>query len=298
MVQGTEIKRRCLTCGKVYCFSSDLLDIAKGTTKRAKYSAILGFLTNNTIGGNIAVESGVANAMNILQQVKCPNCGSMQSEPFSGEISSADSYANTEVIAPISINPNASIEALIERIEIFIEDQEWSKADAYCEHVLDLEPHNGYVYLLKFLIANRISDKEEIYKMDGVLNSPFIQKAIKYADDELRGFLNKLEEKVKCYDSVKNEIIFQEENIKCDKSIGTLQLTRKHLMFICGNGSMVFDLKSISDVCAKENYKYQGARFGRTVPNCLCFDYEGKKNWFFCKSGNAKQWALFINKNK
>ena len=298
MAHSNEIKRRCLTCGKVYCFSSDLIDMAKTSSELTKSSSILGFLTGNSIGSNVAVASNAANVMNILQQVKCPNCGSMQSEPYYGKISNADSPTNVEVTAPISINPNASIESLIERIEIFIEDNEWDKADAYCEHVLDMEPHNGYAYFMKFLISKKISDKEELYKNNEIFDSPFIQKAQKYADDDLRQILQNLEEKVKKYVDAENEIIFQEENVEFDKSYGSLQLTRRNLKYICGNGSVSFKLKNMSNVCAKEKYGYQGAKFGQTVPRYLCFDYEGNTNWFFCVSGNANQLAMIINENK
>ena len=43
------------------------------------------------------------------------------------------------------------IEALLRRVGLFLEDGEWTQADAYCERILDMEPENARAYTGSYL---------------------------------------------------------------------------------------------------------------------------------------------------
>jgi hypothetical protein len=42
-------------------------------------------------------------------------------------------------------------DSLLRRVEVFLEDGDFSRADEYCERVLDMNVENGYAYLFKLL---------------------------------------------------------------------------------------------------------------------------------------------------
>ena len=95
----------------------------------------------------------------------------------------------------VTINPNASTESLIERVKIFLEDEEWAKADAYCESLLDREPRNAEIYFLKFLATHH---KKSISELDdksfsSYLNDRNYKKAKQYAEGELKEALSSYE---------------------------------------------------------------------------------------------------------
>lgn len=64
----------------------------------------------------------------------------------------------------LSMNHNASAQSLITRIEMFIQQENWSSARTYVEQVLDEEPENGYVYFLKMLVERKAKSDEELIK--------------------------------------------------------------------------------------------------------------------------------------
>ena len=132
-----------------------------------------------------AMTTNWANALSALEQIKCPNCGSLKSGPFNGDAYTDDVASGMPGEAQVSINPNATEESLIERIEDFIEDKEWVKASAYCEHVLDMSPHNGYAYLLRCMVLHKVSSEDELVKIKDFLQDSNIKKAFKYADGVL-----------------------------------------------------------------------------------------------------------------
>lgn len=96
-----------------------------------------------------------------------------------------------------------NIEPLLKRILIFLEDKNWTSADAYCEKVLDIEPENVMAYLGKLMAELHVSEEEELRNNSTPLDSMInYQKALKYADScykkKLEGYnnliINRIEE--------------------------------------------------------------------------------------------------------
>ena len=99
-----------------------------------------------------------------------------ESATFSNETSAASSSAASNNIAP-----------LIKRAFMFLEDGDFSKADEYCERVLDLDPENAQAYLGKLMAEQKVKKQENLANC----NQPFddnsnYKKAVGFADDDLR----------------------------------------------------------------------------------------------------------------
>ena len=57
---------------------------------------------------------------------------------------------------------SASVSSRIERIFLFLESGDWSKANEYCEKVLDVEPKNAQAYLGKLMAELKVRTKGEL----------------------------------------------------------------------------------------------------------------------------------------
>lgn len=87
-------------------------------------------------------------------------------------------------------NVNVTTESLLKRAFIFLEDEEWEKADAYFESVLDQDPENPEAYIGKLMVNLKVNKKENLAKCKTSFenNSNYI-KAIKFADNNLKNEL-------------------------------------------------------------------------------------------------------------
>lgn len=108
-----------------------------------------------------------------------------------------DSYGSVQIIKErAAINPNASTEALLQRIDDFIEDSDWDNASYYCEYLLDKEPANAEVYQKKILIENQAADIYELgFKLDATLSSlegSTYNKYIKYGGEEAQNWCDEV----------------------------------------------------------------------------------------------------------
>lgn len=88
---------------------------------------------------------------------------------------------------------SASVESLLKRAFMFLEDGEWESADKYCERVLDQDPENARAYLGKLMAEVNVRKLEQLSECGLTLDySPSYQKAIQYADLSLAENLKKL----------------------------------------------------------------------------------------------------------
>ena len=96
--------------------------------------------------------------------------------------------------------PQAGSAPLLKRAFMFLEDGEWSEADAYCEKVLDLEPECARAYLGKLMAELHVRTQSGLRDcaapFDGNGN---YKKALRFADDaladELRGCIRYINER-------------------------------------------------------------------------------------------------------
>ena len=60
------------------------------------------------------------------------------------------------------LSGNTPTAPLLKRVLLFLEDGEYTQADAYCEKVLDIAPTNGMAYLYKLLIELKVTDENAL----------------------------------------------------------------------------------------------------------------------------------------
>ena len=87
---------------------------------------------------------------------------------------------------------NAAIDPLIKRVFMFLEDGDFSNAEAYCEKVLDLDPECVKAYLGKFMVENRIRTETELATLPKKYDtsSQNLKKALSFATPEDREKIN------------------------------------------------------------------------------------------------------------
>ncbi len=92
-------------------------------------------------------------------------------------------------------NSNASVEPILKRAFMFLEDKDWNSANEYCEKVLDQDPENAMAYLGKLMVELKVSKKENLADCKHEFNNNInYEKVIRFADkklaDELAGYID------------------------------------------------------------------------------------------------------------
>lgn len=105
-----------------------------------------------------------------------------------------DEPKTTVVKETVVTSANPSVDPLLKRAFMFLDDEEWDSAKEYAEKVLDIDPENAKAYLVKFLAEYDLKNCSFIVD---AFSTPFFedesadfQKAMRFADDALREELN------------------------------------------------------------------------------------------------------------
>lgn len=79
------------------------------------------------------------------------------------------------------------IPALLKRAEMFLEDQEWKRADELCEKVLNSDPENARAYLYKLMAEVRVAKRADLKNCKvSFENSNNYKKVIRFGDQDVR----------------------------------------------------------------------------------------------------------------
>ena len=91
--------------------------------------------------------------------------------------------AHTETTPDRQTFNNPTVDSLLKRMYIFLEDGVWENADEYCEKVLDIDPECAEAYVGKIMIDLRVRKKDDLKNSIELFddNSNY-HKAIRYAD--------------------------------------------------------------------------------------------------------------------
>ena len=81
------------------------------------------------------------------------------------------------------------VPAILKRMRLFLEDGEWDKADEYCEKVLDIQPENAMAYVGKLMVEMKARTPDDLAGRQGLTSSRYYQKALRFAEGELRAQL-------------------------------------------------------------------------------------------------------------
>ena len=93
--------------------------------------------------------------------------------------------------------PGVTEESLLKRVEVFLEDGDFSRADEYCERVLDMNVENGKAYLFKLLAELGFSKKEQLFD----LPEPFYEhklclKIMRFGDEKLKKEIDEINKSI------------------------------------------------------------------------------------------------------
>ena len=77
--------------------------------------------------------------------------------------------------------------SLLKRVFLFLEDEEWSRADEYCEKVLDMDPENPQAYLGKLMAELRVKNQKDLQDQAKPFDSNNnYQKILRFGDEQLK----------------------------------------------------------------------------------------------------------------
>lgn len=196
-----EYIKRCKVCGHIFCYTDK--DVSDNTVNAV--AGVFGALgqIGAALGGTM-LDMHVAASQNeriqnkITDFNKCPVCHSTNLEFITREELNKMNSAPAVKNAPeIKINTNASAESLLKRANLFLEDEEWDMASAYCDAVLDMEPENAEAYLGKLLAELKVSKKEKlINQFEPFSDNINYKKVVRFANNELKnevlGYINSI----------------------------------------------------------------------------------------------------------
>ena len=102
---------------------------------------------------------------------------------------------------------NVGSDSLIKRCYIFLEDQDWTRADEYIERVLDLEPYNHKAYFLKALVDLKCKSVDELKNkpIDLHQNRNF-ERALKFSEGDDKAFYESIIEQIKNNENLMKEL--------------------------------------------------------------------------------------------
>ena len=185
-----EYRMRCKVCGKVWCYTDE--DIQRNNSNRSMATlsalgSIASALGGTTAQQHMSYDMTQRTLNKIVDFDQCPNCHSRDVEALSEERFKELQRREQLSGAQVSVNSNASIESLLTRAELMLEDGDWPSANAYCDHVLDAEPNNSKAYMLKLmaeLSAHNTTELAEQKKpLEGNTN---YERALRFASPELK----------------------------------------------------------------------------------------------------------------
>ena len=90
-----------------------------------------------------------------------------------------------------------TVDSLLQRAFLFLEDGDWQSADEYCEKVLDAQPTNARAYLGKLLAEKQCSRPETLLeKRIPIADSSNYEKILRYGGESLSQEIRTLSEKI------------------------------------------------------------------------------------------------------
>lgn len=102
-----------------------------------------------------------------------------------------EAHAKQEAPQAAASNPaSATVQSLLKRAFMFLEDGEWDSANEYAEKVLDIDPEDGEAYLAKAMSDLKKRSRSSMNDASGIALNANIQKALRFGSDSLRSEIN------------------------------------------------------------------------------------------------------------
>ena len=91
-------------------------------------------------------------------------------------------------------------DALFTRISLFLEDEDFERADEFCEQILNSDPKNAEAYIYKMLVEFKCHTRDELSSLKtSIANSKNYSKVIRFGNDEQIAYVKGVEESVQAY---------------------------------------------------------------------------------------------------
>ncbi len=136
----------------------------------------------------------------------------------------------------VRIDKSENVKALLERAIMALKDEEWKKANKYCEQILDLEPKNADAYLVKLMSALGVKNKRDLARckdpFDGNKN---YEKIMSFGTEDLREELSGYVSLIKERNDLKNNALKQKVDLIVEafnKERGKNDITSKEATII------------------------------------------------------------------
>lgn len=98
--------------------------------------------------------------------------------------------AKTNNTATQSGSNNPTVDSLLKRVFMFLEEGKWDSADEYCEKILDIDPECAESYLGKMMVDLKVKKREDLAKLSKSFeNNDYYKKVIKFASSDLKAEL-------------------------------------------------------------------------------------------------------------
>ena len=95
---------------------------------------------------------------------------------------------------------NNDFDALLTRISLFLEDEEFERADEFCEQILNIDPKNAEAYICKMLIEFNCRTKDELSSLKtSIADSKNYNKVIRFGNDEQIAYVKGVEDGIQTY---------------------------------------------------------------------------------------------------
>lgn len=140
----------------------------------------------------------------------------------------------------------ATVESLLKRANMFLEDEEFQRADEYAERILDIDPECAQAYLIKLCCDFKVKNSASL----GNLKQPFTEnnnykKIIRFGDSalkkELKGYVTKAEENKK--NEHENQLAHQKSLEAIRKKYlpasRMISIGEKHIVCLKSDGTVV-----------------------------------------------------------
>ncbi len=89
---------------------------------------------------------------------------------------------------------HVGIAPLLQRIELFLEDGEFDRANDFCENVLNIEPTNADAYIFKLLVEYKCYSKNDLSSlMSSIKESKNFAKVIRFGNDDQKAYIQNAE---------------------------------------------------------------------------------------------------------
>ncbi len=107
------------------------------------------------------------------------------------KVTTKEAPKTTVVKETVVTGGSTNIAPLLERVFMFLEDQDWTSADEYCEKVLDIDPKCAEAYLGKLMAQLKVKTREDLQNQPNPFDDNInYQKAIRFGDEKLAEELN------------------------------------------------------------------------------------------------------------